>query len=110
MTGNIQSRKTELAVLESIGMTDRQRNRMLILEGLFFAAASLLVTATAGLGVTFVVYQSMNYMQVPFVVPLWPTVGMAVSAVAVCAGIPAAAGAAMIREGSAVERLRGIRS
>lgn len=42
VTGNIQSRKTELAILESVGMTDRQRNLMLITEGLFFAPLNLL--------------------------------------------------------------------
>ena len=87
MTGNIQSRKTELAILESVGMTDRQRNRMLVTEGLIFAVGSLLITATAGLAVTYAVYQyqSMNYMQVPFVVPVWPAAGMAVFIAAVCA-------------------------
>ena len=85
VTGNIQSRKTELAILESVGMTDRQRNRMLVTEGLIFAVGSLLITATAGLAVTYAVYQSMNYMQVPFVVPVWPAAGMAVFIAAVCA-------------------------
>ncbi len=85
VTGNIQSRKTELAILESVGMTDRQRKRMLVTEGLIFAVGSLLITATAGLAVTYAVYQSMNYMQVPFVVPVWPAAGMAVFIAAVCA-------------------------
>ncbi|MFR9063132.1 MAG: hypothetical protein ACLVJO_04830 [[Clostridium] scindens] len=30
-----------------------------------FAAASLLLTATAGMAVTYMVYQSMNYIGVP---------------------------------------------
>ena len=107
VTGNIQSRKTELAILESVGMTDRQRNRMLVTEGLFFAAGSLLITATVGLAVTYAVYQSMNYMQVPFMVPVWPVVGMAVFIAVVCAGIPVLAGAGMVRKGSVVERVRG---
>ena len=98
VTGNIQRRQDELAILESVGMTDRQRNRMLILEGLFFAGGSLILTATAGLAVTYAVYQSMNYMQAPFVVPVWPLVGMAVFITAVCVGIPLAAGARMISE------------
>ena len=106
VTGNIQRRQDELAILESVGMTDRQRNRMLILEGLFFAGGSLILTATAGLAVTYAVYQSMNYMQAPFVVPVWPLVGMAVFITAVCVGIPLAAGARMIRKGSVVERVR----
>lgn len=108
VTGNIQSRQNELAILESVGMTDRQRNRMLILEGLIFAGGSLLLTATAGVGVTYAVYQSMNYMQVPFVVPVWPLVGMVVFITAVCIGIPLAAGARMIKKGSVVERVRGM--
>ena len=107
MTGNIQSRKTELAILESVGMTDRQRNRMLVTEGLCFAAGSFLLTATAGLAVTYAVYQSMNYMQVPFVVAVWSVVGMTVFITAVCAGIPVIAGAGMVRKGSVVERVRG---
>lgn len=108
VTGNIQSRKTELAILESVGMTDRQRKRMLVTEGLIFAVGSLLITATAGLVVTYAVYQSMNYMQVPFVVPVWPVVGMAVFITAVCAGIPVIAGAGMVHKGSVVERVRGV--
>lgn len=108
VTGNIQSRKAELAVMESVGMTDRQRNRLLVMEGLLFAGGSLMLTATAGLGVTYAVYQSMNYMQVPFVVPVWPAVGMAVFITAVCVIVPLAVGAGMIRKGSVVERVRGI--
>ena len=64
--------------------------------------------AIAGLAVTYAVYQSMNYMQVPFVVPVWPLVGMTVFITAVCVGIPLAAGARMIRKGSVVERVRGM--
>ncbi len=106
VTGNIQNRQNELAVLESIGMTDRQRNRMLIMEGLFFAIGSLALTGTIGLGVTYVIYQALNYMGAPFMVPLWPMVGMAALVTAVCILIPLAAGSRMARRGSVVERLR----
>ncbi len=108
VTGNIQSRQTELAVLESVGMTDRQRNRLLVMEGLFFAAGSLAITATAGLAAAYAVYQSMNYMQAPFMVPMWAVVVMILFIGAVCAGIPVLAGAWMIRRGSVVERIRGV--
>ena len=89
-------------------MTDRQRNYLLILEGIFYAAGSLLITATVGLAVTYGVYQSMNYMQVPFEVPVWPAVGMTAFIMALCAGIPVIAGAMMIRKGSVVERAKEI--
>ena len=106
VTGNIQSRQRELAILESIGMTDRQRNRLLVTEGLFYAVGSLLLTATLGLGITYLVYQSMNYMMVPFKVPLWPVVGMTVFIVLVCIAIPLAAGRYMAGKGSVMERVR----
>lgn len=69
---------------------------------------SLLLTATVGLGVTYAVYQSMNYMQAPFVVPVWPLVGMVLFITEVGVGIPLAAGARMIKKGSVVERVKGI--
>ena len=106
VTGNIQSRQRELAVLESVGMTDRQRNRLLVTEGLFFAAGSLLITATAGLGVTYVIFQSMNYMQAPFAVPVVPVAGMTLFILAVCVGIPVLSGVRMRGKGSVVERMR----
>ena len=108
VTGNIQSRQRELAVLESVGMSDRQRNRLLVTEGLLYAAGSLLITATVGLGVTYVIFQSMNYMQAPFAVPVVPVAGMVLFILAVCVGIPVIAGARMIRKGSVMERVRGI--
>lgn len=108
VTGNIQSRQMELAILESVGMTDRQRNRLLVMEGLLFAAGAILITGTVGLAVTYAVYQSMNYMQVPFMVPVWPVVGMTVFIAAICVIIPLAAGALMVRKGSVMERVRGV--
>ena len=106
VTGNIQSRQRELAILESIGMTDRQRNRILVTEGLLYAAGSLLLTATLGLGITYLVYQSMNYMMVPFSVPFWPAAVMTVFLILVCILIPLAAGKYMTGKGSVMERVR----
>ena len=72
MTGNIQSRQTELAILESVGMTEKQMRRMLMIEGLLFAGISLFLTATIGTAVTYYLYQSMNYRGVPFMIPIFP--------------------------------------
>ena len=37
---------------------------------------------------TYVIYQALNYMGAPFVVPVWPVVGMAVLVTALCVLIP----------------------
>ena len=71
---SVQNRLVELSVLESIGMTDRQMKWMLLLEGLLYAAGSLLITMTAGLAVTYGIFQSMNYRGAPFAVPVLPLV------------------------------------
>lgn len=89
--GNIQNRRVEIAILESIGMTGRQVRRMLLLEGLLYAMGAWLVTAVAGTAVTYGIYQSMNYMGADFMVPVLPVLGMMAVSVVICVSVPAAA-------------------
>ena len=79
---------------------------MLVTEGLLYAAGSLFLTATLGLGITYLVYQSMNYMMVPFSVPFWPAAVMTAFLILVCILIPLAAGKYMTGKGSVMERVR----
>lgn len=46
---SIITRKRELGVLQAIGMTNRQLNRMLQTEGLFFTTGTILVSLAAGI-------------------------------------------------------------
>lgn len=104
--GNIQSRQKEIATMESIGMTSRQVKKMLILEGCFYAGGTLLLTVTAGLGVTYFLYQSMNYRGVAFQFPMLPFLGAVVLMVCMCASVPIAAYREMEKRGSLAERIR----
>ena len=108
MTGNIQSRQTELAILESVGMTEKQMRRMLIIEGLLFAGISLFLTATIGTAVTYYLYQSMNYRGVPFMIPVFPVFIMAVIVVVVCVAVPLIVERLIGRKKSVVERIRTV--
>lgn len=105
--GNIQNRQVELAVLESLGMTERQINRMVVTEGIIIAGSSLVVTAVAGGGVTYWIYQSMNYRGIAFSVPMLPIAGMIACVFAVCIIIPLVIKNALSRRGTVVERIRG---
>lgn len=49
LTG-IMARKREFAVLQSVGMTGRQLNRMLITEGMVFAGSSIVITLVISVG------------------------------------------------------------
>ncbi|MDE7282819.1 MAG: ABC transporter permease, partial [Lachnospiraceae bacterium] len=71
---NLQSSQTELSIMESIGMTGRQLRKLLIHEGILFAAGALLFSITAGLPITYYLYQFMNYRGIPFQVPVLPLV------------------------------------
>ena len=89
--GNIQNRRLEIAILESIGMTGRQVKKMLLLEGFLYAAGAWVITAVAGTAVTYLIYQSMNYMGVDFMVPVLPVLGMLALSLGICISVPAAA-------------------
>lgn len=88
MIGNIESRKKELEILENIGMTYRQMKQMLIREGALYAGISVLLTIIIGLPVTYALFSSMNYMNVPFFIPVIPVVLFVLAVTAVCICIP----------------------
>lgn len=107
VTGNIQNRQVELAILESVGMTEKQVKLMLVVEGFLFAGLSLLLTATAGLGVTYWLYQSMNYRGIAFSLPILPIIGMLIFILLVCTLVPLLTRYILAKRGSVVERIRG---
>ena len=104
--GNIQSRRLSLSVLESIGMTGKQLKRMLVYEGLLFAAGSIAVTITAGLAVAYYLYQAVNYRGIPFEVPVTPMLLAFLLVIAVCIIVPVAAYRNIERKEAVIERIR----
>ncbi|MGF7046982.1 putative ABC transport system permease protein [Paenibacillus sp. DS2015] len=48
MLTSIIARRQEFAMLQSIGMTDKQLNKLLIFEGLFYALATILISLLLG--------------------------------------------------------------
>jgi putative ABC transport system permease protein len=53
MLTNVQNRRQEFAVLESIGMTKKQIGKMLTYEGFYYALITSLLLATVGSGMLF---------------------------------------------------------
>lgn len=108
VSGNISSRQTDLAILEGIGMTRRQMKGMLMREGILYGLVSWLITATAGLGVTYVIYQKMNSNQIPFEVPPAWILGMAGIILILCALVPLVFYHIIDKRKSIIERIREI--
>lgn len=105
---NVQSRRVELSVMESVGMTQRQLLRMLVEEGLLYAGGAWAITLTAGLVVIERIYQWMNYQDVAFSVPLLPLLLAAAVSVLVCVVIPVLTWRSLERSGTVVERIRSV--
>ena len=65
MLTGIFTRRTELAVMESVGMTKKQVQKMLMLEGIYYAVITLALILTVGSGILYLVgfftEQTANY-------------------------------------------------
>ena len=105
---NIQSRMMELSVMESIGMTPGQLLGMLVREGALYAGGAWTIMLTAGMGITYLFYEAMNYRKVAFSVPILPVIFAAGISLLVCILVPVAAWKGMERKGTVVERIKGI--
>lgn len=104
--GNVQSRRKEISIMESIGMSERQVKKMFIWEGIFYTGGVMLLTLTVGLGITYAIYQSVNYMGTSFWFPVIPFLIACVLLLTVCIVVPLVAYRQLEKSGSLVERIR----
>ena len=106
IASGIQNRKLTFSVMESVGMSRKQINRLLIREGVLYAMFSVLITLTIGSAITYVCFQSMNYMEIPFEVPVIPLIGAIVLVMLICTIVPLLSYKKLAGNRSIVERLR----
>lgn len=104
--GNIQSRRKEISIMESVGMSEHQVRKMLVWEGIFYTGGVMLLTLTAGLGITYAIYQSVNYMGAAFWFPMVSFFIACILLLTVCIAVPLLAYKQMEKSGSLVERIR----
>ena len=88
MASGIQNRKLTFSIMESVGMSPRQIRRLLIREGCLYAFFSILITLTVGTAVTYICFRSMNYMGVPFSVPILPLLSGMLLVFVLCIAAP----------------------
>ena len=106
ITSGIQNRKLTISVMESIGMSGKQIRRLLIREGILYAGFSVLITLTAGTVITYVCFRAMNYMGIPFRVPVLPLAGAVVLVLLICTTAPLLSYQKLAGKRSVAERLR----
>ena len=105
---NVQSRMTELSVMESIGMTPKQLLGMLVRDGVLYAGGAWLITLTVGMGVTYFLYESMNYRGITFSIPLLSLLFAVIISFLVCTMIPVFTWRILEKNGTVVERIKGV--
>ena len=64
---SIISRQKEFAMMEAIGMTKRQLTRMLILEGLYYAAITIAAAFTLGVSRDIDPFMTLSFMALPVI-------------------------------------------
>lgn len=85
---SIFSRRRELALLESIGMTRQQQRKMLVLEGSAYWGISLLFTGMVGLPISYFVFSRNNDYQLTWLIPWQALLVIAAVTGAVCVLCP----------------------
>lgn len=104
---SIYSRQKELAVLESIGMTQGQIKKMLILEGIYYSVITMVLLLTVGIAASFGIVQLVKNIIyfAAFGVPIGILAVTFLIMLALCAVIPLFVFRNITKE-SIVERLR----
>jgi putative ABC transport system permease protein len=104
---NIRLRRSEFAVLMSVGMTREGLRRTLSLESLLCGLRSLLYGVPVALVLSYVLYNSIgSSMAVPFTFPISPTF-ICIAAVLVVTFATMRFSASRMRNGSIIEGIRG---
>ena len=107
MVVNVSTRRYELAILESVGMTKRQIKRMLSMEGCYYWGVSFSLVATIGTAIyimLYVIFSKVAFYAV-FSYPLIPLVLVSGLVLLICVIVPIWTYKADIKL-TVVERLR----
>jgi putative ABC transport system permease protein len=90
MSVDIVVRKHELATLECIGMSRKQARRMLVCEGLLYAAITLVLVFTAGNAITFGIFKlfQQEATYAIFTYPFVPVLAASLALPAICTITP----------------------
>lgn len=80
--------------------------KLLTREGFLYAVGSILITFMVGTGITYIIFQSMNYMKIPFTIPVFPLLCAVILVIIICIITPVIVYKKIIGNHSIVERLR----
>lgn len=106
IASGMQNRKLTFSIMESVGMSRKQVRNLLVREGVLYAAGSIFIALTVGTVVTYVAFESVNYMGALFRIPVLTLLCAAMLVMVICVVTPLVTYGRLVRNRSIVERLR----
>lgn len=88
IASGIESRKVELAILRSIGMTPAQVRKMLMLEGVGYGIISIVVSLILGIPLSYGMFSAMNKYGVEYKIPFISNFIIIIAVLVVCVLLP----------------------
>ncbi|MBE5901496.1 MAG: ABC transporter permease [Lachnospiraceae bacterium] len=105
MSAGLESRRTEFAVLESIGMTRKQLREMITREAVYYGVFAIGGAAIVGFPISYLAFESFKQYDITFRIPFLPDLTLFGAILLVCI-ITARCVFAKMRKLSVVELLR----
>lgn len=104
---NIRLRRRELAMLKSVGMSDRSFNRMMRFECAFYGMKALLIGLPLAVIFSFLIYEGMTFgdKSIDFVLP-WVSIGISVFSVLLIIFVTMKYAVSKIRKENIIDALR----
>ncbi len=79
MSASLESRKSEFAILESVGMTRGQLRKMIVQEAVWYAGLSELLACAIGLPLSYIAFYSFKQYDIAFCLPIGADLMLAVA-------------------------------
>lgn len=105
MAAGVQDRAREFAALESVGMTEKQIRKVLMLEGCSYAVISAAASGLAGIPISLAVFRSLDRYGVPYSFPWISNLTVFACILILCAAVPVII-YGRTQKGSIIERLQ----
>lgn len=108
MATSIQSRAKEFAILQSIGMTEKQIKRVLVLEGLGYGIVSIGMSILFGGPISYLVFKATDQYGLDIRIPIWENIVVFIIIIFTCVMVPLLVNKIIQRKSTIMEQMQEI--
>ncbi|BCN29291.1 ABC transporter permease [Anaeromicropila herbilytica] len=108
MATSIQSRVKEFAILQSIGMTEKQIKKVLVLEGFGYGIISIVMSILFGGPISYLVFKATNRYHLGMRIPILESMIVFLIIIFACIMIPLVVNRMMQKKSTIIEQMQNI--